>query len=90
MAIMLVLLPPQRRLFWDVGDIGWGKVYMDAHYPGRMWSVEPRQYVYYDRLCIVEGDVWHIFHAMLNLKYRTYKMNFLSFDHLISEVMPFM
>jgi hypothetical protein len=60
---------------------------MDAHYPGRMWSVEPRRYVYYN---IVEGDVWHISHAMLNLKYRTYKMNFLLFDHLIREVMPFM
>jgi hypothetical protein len=50
--------------------------------------VEPRQYVHYD---VVEGDVWHTSPPMLNLKYLwAYRMTFLLFNHLVSELMPFL
>jgi hypothetical protein len=44
--------------------------------------------VHYD---VVEGDVWHTTPEMLNRKYRkSYRMNFLAFEHLVSELTPFL
>ena len=35
-------------------------------FPQHMWWVEPCQYIHHD---VVEDDVWHTTHDMLNLKY---------------------
>ena len=40
---------------------------------------------------VVEGDVWHTTPDMLDRKYRkSYRMSFLAFEHLVSELIPFL
>jgi len=44
----------------------------------RFWWVEPHQYVYHD---VVEDDVWHMSHDMLDKKYfNTFHISFLAFE----------
>ena len=57
-------------------------------YDEHFWWIETRQYIYHD---VVEDDVWHMFHDMLDKKYLdTFRMSFLAFEHLVLELIPFL
>ena len=57
-------------------------------FPQRLWWIEPRQNVHYG---VIKGDVWYTTPDMLDHKYhRSYKMSFLAFEHLVSELTPFL
>ena len=57
-------------------------------FPGRMWWVEPCQYIHHD---VVEGDVWHTSLQMLDMRYwQTYRMDFLAFEALVDLLTPFL
>ena len=57
-------------------------------FPRRMWWVEPCQYIHHD---VVEDDVWHTSHDMLNLRYwQTYRMDFITFEQLVDLLTPFL
>ena len=46
------------------------------------------QNVHYD---LIEGNEWHTTPDMLDCKYRkNYRMSFLAFEHLVSELTPFL
>ena len=58
------------------------------HFPRRMWWVEPRQFIHHN---VVEDDLWHTTHNMLNLKYwQIYRMDFITFERLVDLLTPFL
>ena len=100
-AFMVVFLTfPLRkartRLTFDLLECSIGARYFPVvvlyswmqRFPQWLWWIEPRQNVHYD---VVEGDVCHTTPDMLDRKYRTsYRMSFLAFEHLVSELTPFL
>ena len=57
-------------------------------FPQQLLWIELKQKVHYD---VVEGDVWHTTPNMLDRKYqKSYRMNFLAIEHLVSELTPFL
>jgi DDE superfamily endonuclease len=96
--IFLTVRPRQRRLppSIDLLELSVGATTLPylvvaawlQRFDGRFWWVEPRQYVYHD---VVEDDVWHTSHDMLDKKYLdTFRMSFLAFEQLVLELTPFL
>ena len=57
-------------------------------FDGRFWWVEPRQYIYHD---VVEDDVWHTSHDMLDKKYLdTFRISFLVYEQLVLKLTLFL